>query len=58
MLDLLLFVWPIAPPEALPAKPEPSQPARRQAPSRQAKAKRPRGRPALRMLEGGRAGMP
>lgn len=66
MLDLLLFFWPVS--ALVNATPEPSpRPTRRRAPSRRVaenpraprgKAKRPRSRPALRVLEGGRAGMP
>jgi hypothetical protein len=65
MLDLLLFFWPIS--ALVPPTPEatPSRPLRRRAPSPRAakKSRRPgeqpkRRRPAPRVLEGGRAGMP
>lgn len=66
MLDLLLFFWPVS--ALVNAPPEPSpRPTRRRAPSRRVaekpraprgQAKRPRGRRAPRVLEGGRAGMP
>lgn len=69
MLDLLLFFWPVATLEkpALEPVPNPPRPARRRAPTSRAadkpqgprgKSKRPQRRPAPRVLEGGRAGMP
>ena len=67
MLDLLLFFWPVSAlaerrPRALAPPDEAAAPTRRvagksRAPARQCEAQ-PRGRPALRVLEGGRAGMP
>ncbi len=67
MLDLLLFFWPISAlvPSTAEATPSPSRPPRRRAPSPRAAGKSRRSgeqakrrRPAPRVLEGGRAGMP